>query len=288
MVHTRIRTVAHYLFGFTLRSVRMTPKQIVGSPIFTRLKKEIGEKAFSKVVARRLRAVEGDLLKQNVGLAPHTYARLKREVSIVLHIAASVNFNADLVRFVLSGAVINVEAQRLSAPYAKPWRVEKFLYFMPQATATQINVVAALEMQRISQEWGCIAHVHVSTAYVNSDRVLPNQKFVREKIYGLDFDAEAVVRDIQSNFGPSSGNARNMFALEAFQVRAGRHLHILFSGRCSWLLAPVCCSPAYCVMLLKAKIMGNFPNTYTLTKSMAENLLAKFVKKAVVAAVLTL
>eukprot|EP00750_Incisomonas_marina_P014133 INCI17608.4.p1 GENE.INCI17608.4~~INCI17608.4.p1 ORF type:complete len:1235 (+),score=194.75 INCI17608.4:93-3707(+) len=180
-------------------------REIVGSPIFTRLKKEIGEKAFSKVVARRLRAVEGDLLKQNVGLAPHTYARLKREVSIVLHIAASVNFNADL------------------------------------ATATQINVVAALEMQRISQEWGCIAHVHVSTAYVNSDRVLPNQKFVREKIYGLDFDAEAVVRDIQSNFGPSSGNARNMFALEAFQ----------------------------------AKIMGNFPNTYTLTKSMAENLLAK-------------
>jgi len=81
-----------------------------------------------------------------------------------------------------------------------------------------INVVAALEMQRISIDWECIAHVHVSTCYVNANRVLPNQKFVREKIYELDFDPEVVMNEVIENFGPASGNARNSFLLEAYQV----------------------------------------------------------------------
>lgn len=171
------------------------------------------------------------------------------------------------------------------------WKNECASSFVPQATATEINVVAALEMQRISRDWGCIAHVHVSTAYVNSDRVLPNQKFVREKIYGLDFDAEAVVRDIQSNFGPGSGNARNMFALEAFQVRRKERGGGLLTSAVRIGCVRACVRSCFaflfmplfdarlllCAMLSKAKIMGNFPNTYTLTKSMAENLLAKFV-----------
>jgi len=86
----------------------------VSSPIFTRLIKEIGQEQFDAVVARRLRAVEGDLLKQNLGLAPHTYARLKREVSVVLHIAASVDFNADLVRG-LSAPSLTLPLPSLSA-----------------------------------------------------------------------------------------------------------------------------------------------------------------------------
>lgn len=102
--HSLTRAHAHHGRSFSSFTALWfaPPKQIIASPIFTRLKKEIGEETFFKVVARRLRAVEGDLLKQNVGLAPDMYARLQREVSIVLHIAASVNFNADLVRLVMS------------------------------------------------------------------------------------------------------------------------------------------------------------------------------------------
>lgn len=32
-----------------------------------------------------------------------------------------------------------------------------------------------------------------------------------------------------------------------------------------------------CPVVSQAKIMGNYPNTYTLTKSIAENLLVKYV-----------
>ena len=68
---------------------------ILKSDVFEGLRKEKGS-GFSSFVSSRVAAVQGDLLSPTLGLSAAAAAALQQEVSVILHIAASVHFNSPL------------------------------------------------------------------------------------------------------------------------------------------------------------------------------------------------
>jgi len=117
----------------------MRPKR--GRPVQERLKDMVDSRLFdtlrqsSPSSLLRLKAVEGDILLPELGLSPEDSDMLAREVSIVIHAAATVKFD---------------EALRLSL---------------------QMNVLGVVKMVKLCQRMEKLASfVHVSTAYCNCDR----------------------------------------------------------------------------------------------------------------------
>ncbi|HEY1419454.1 MAG TPA: HAD-IB family hydrolase [Candidatus Dormibacteraeota bacterium] len=95
-------------------------REVLASPAFKRLKEELGEEAFAKLVKAKLAVVEIDLGRDGLGLSDEGRARL-RECEIVIHSAAAVEFDnpADLsAQTNLLGAARMVEA--LKEAQARP------------------------------------------------------------------------------------------------------------------------------------------------------------------------
>jgi HAD superfamily hydrolase (TIGR01490 family) len=89
-------------------------REVLSSPAFKRLKEEIGEAAFAKLVKDKLAVVEIDLGRDGLGLSDAGREQL-RECEIVIHSAAAVEFDnpADLsAQTNLLGAARMVEALR--------------------------------------------------------------------------------------------------------------------------------------------------------------------------------
>jgi len=82
----------------------------------------------------KVRAVQGDVQEELLGLSGTDLARLRKEVNLVFHSAATVDFNA------------------------------------PLSTAIAMNVEGPLNCLEVSKGMAQLeAHIHVSTCYVNSD-----------------------------------------------------------------------------------------------------------------------
>jgi alcohol-forming fatty acyl-CoA reductase len=95
-------------------------REVLSSPAFKRLKDEVGEAAFTKLVAEKLAVVEIDLGRDGLGLSDAGREQL-RACEIVIHSAAAVEFDnpADLsAQTNLLGAARMVEA--LKASGARP------------------------------------------------------------------------------------------------------------------------------------------------------------------------
>ena len=95
-------------------------REVLSSPAFKRLKDEVGEAAFAKLVAEKLAVVEIDLGRDGLGLSDAGRSQL-RECDIVIHSAAAVEFDnpADLsAQTNLLGAARMVEA--LKAAGSRP------------------------------------------------------------------------------------------------------------------------------------------------------------------------
>lgn len=95
--------------------------------------------------------VEGDISLNKLGLSPEATALVEAEVNIILHCAATVNFDETL------------------------------------KLAVQLNTLGAKRVLELAR--GCkhlLAHVHVSTAYVNCIHNSGNVE-IREKIYPLQY-----------------------------------------------------------------------------------------------------
>ncbi|RHY75602.1 hypothetical protein DYB34_010869, partial [Aphanomyces astaci] len=157
---------------------------IISSPIFNRLRAE-RPADFDSFIRSKLVAIGGDINSASLGMSAQDAQLLIDRVNVVVHSAASVSFNEPLD--------VAVEVHILSS----------------------MNTLGAMYMLSFSKQIKrLVAYVHVSTAYVNSNR-------------------------------------RNCTLLEkqASSTEDIEKLHL--------------------------NLIGTYPNTYTLTKSMAEHMLAK-------------
>lgn len=118
------------------------------SPIFDKLKKVYPGKAFAELFQTKIKAVEGDVSAENLGLSPGDLSKLINEVNIVIHCAATVDFN-----------------ERLDI-------------------AVDMNCLGTLRVLEVGKR---VKHLdcflHVSTAYTNSNR---RNCRIEEKVTHLD------------------------------------------------------------------------------------------------------
>ena len=115
------------------------------------------------------------------------------------------------------------------------------------------NVLGTLEVAELATRFvQLLAFVHVSTAFVNAD--LPSESVVQENVRELDFDAEAVVAQVCSG----GGGGGLSFGVGTLSRRTAREDRI-----------PEEIEKVY------RRVRGKHPNSYTLTKSMAEVILVK-------------
>ncbi|TMW61970.1 hypothetical protein Poli38472_009463 [Pythium oligandrum] len=168
-------------------------KEIINSAIFDRLRRERGAEC-TAFLRSKLQAVTGDVTQSTLGLSPEDQRLLKDTVDITIHSAATVQFNE------------------------------------PLDVAVEMNCIGALNTLAFVKSCPhVVCHLHVSTAYVNSNlRVLR----IREELYPLDFDPEEAINAVV-NASPTE--------LERLHVN----------------------------------LIGTYPNTYALTKSMAEHMIVK-------------
>ncbi|TYZ62420.1 hypothetical protein PybrP1_008662 [[Pythium] brassicae (nom. inval.)] len=129
-------------------------REIIDSQIFDRLRAERPHD-FLEYVSAKLLAVAGDVTLPGLGLSAADARLVQQHAQIMVHSAATVQFNE------------------------------------PLEVAVEMNCVGALHALRFAQSCPrLLCYVHVSTAYVNS-----NQRNVtlREQLYPLDFDPEAAL-----------------------------------------------------------------------------------------------
>ena len=132
--------------------------EVFDSPIFTRLKAEIGVEAFTWRVAEKVRSMAGELTQSNIGVCAADMETLVQRTDVFIHCAAIVDFNERLDR------------------------------------AIELNVLGSLRMLAIAKQSARLsAFVHVSTCYVNSNR----RGWMDEKLYPLGFDANEVLTRVQ-------------------------------------------------------------------------------------------
>ena len=133
--------------------------EVVQSEIFTRLKAEIGDDAFRRLVRDKLRAMGGEMTQSGIGLSKEDLETLTRDVDVIVHCAAIVDFNERLDR------------------------------------AIELNVLGSLRLLAIAQQSSRLsAFVHVSTCYVNSNR----RGWMDEKLYPLGFEPDEMLRRVSS------------------------------------------------------------------------------------------
>ncbi|EAS00429.1 male sterility protein (macronuclear) [Tetrahymena thermophila SB210] len=131
-------------------------KVIHDSEIFERLRQEKGDNFFNYLFSKVV-PIEGDLLKEGLGLSKQDYQTITQEANIVINCAASVDFNAKLEE------------------------------------AININVRGSLRMMELSKQ--CLQlenFVHVSTCYVNSDK----RGWIEEDIYNTEQNARQLMDDL--------------------------------------------------------------------------------------------
>ncbi|POM78346.1 Fatty acyl-CoA reductase [Phytophthora palmivora] len=173
--------------------VERLQKEIIESRVFDRLRSE-RPNDFEAFAREKLHAIAGDITTPGLGLSAEDATLLRSCVQISIHSAATVQFNE------------------------------------PLEVAVEMNCLGALNIAKFVQSCPRICcHLHISTAYVNSNR---RDARIKEELYPLDFDAHDALKAV-TTASPSE--------LERLRVN----------------------------------LMGTYPNTYTLTKSMTEHLLVR-------------
>lgn len=140
-----------------------TPKErfeeeVVGSRVFDTLREKLRED-FISFIAAKVIPVTGDMSQHNIGLSSQDMEMLIRNVDVVIHLAASIDFKE---------------------------RLDK---------AVESNVLGTLRIFNLAKKFDHLrAFVHCSTAYVNCNRFGK----IEEKLPPLPFDPEDMVRTIMA------------------------------------------------------------------------------------------
>ncbi|KPA79249.1 putative mitochondrial hypothetical protein [Leptomonas pyrrhocoris] len=172
--------------------------EVLGSPCFEPLRQQLGDAKWREL-CQKMKAMEGDITFDHIGLSEQNRATLASEANFIVHLAATVNFN-----------------ERLDL-------------------AVQMNTLGGLRVLALAKTCRHLeAMVHVSTCYVNYRRYGHDQ-VNEERLYPLEFDPEDMCKRV---LAMSEGEIKTEAA-----------------------------------KLLKSL---KFPNTYTFTKCIGEQLVYKY------------
>lgn len=172
--------------------------EVLGSPCFEPLRQQLGDAKW-RGLCQKIKAMEGDITFDHLGLSEQNRATLASEVNFIVHLAATVNFN-----------------ERLDL-------------------AVQMNTLGGLRVLALAKTCRQLeAMVHVSTCYVNYRRSGRDQ-VNEERLYPLEFDPEEMCKRV---LGMNEAEVKTESA-----------------------------------KLLKSL---KFPNTYTFTKCIGEQLIYKY------------
>ncbi|KAG5504062.1 hypothetical protein GH5_04924 [Leishmania sp. Ghana 2012 LV757] len=172
--------------------------EVLGSPCFEPLRQQVGDAKWREL-CQKVKAVQGDITLDHVGLSEKDREMLAKETNFIVHLAATVNFS-----------------ERLDL-------------------ALNMNTLGGLRVLALARTCRHLeAMVHVSTCYVNYRRK-GRQVVNEERLYPLGFDPEEM--------------CKRVLAMNPNEVEVQS------------------------AVLLKEH---NFPNTYTFTKSIGEQLIYKY------------
>jgi thioester reductase-like protein len=216
------------------------------SPVFDPLHERLGDR-FAQFVSERVEVVEGDVGQPGLGIAPDERARLARSVDLVVNSSGLTDFNPDL------------------------------------RDALSSNVSPVAYLTDFLRESDHAALMHLSTCYVVgakdgrvTERVQPNYTPL-----GIpDFDAEREWHALQEVVAHAEARAESPEITAALRRQAlgkrgeepaGADLeNLIRKNRVRWLRNRLTRAGTR-----RARRLG-WPNTYTLTKSLAESLLLRY------------
>ncbi|HEX4783727.1 MAG TPA: SDR family oxidoreductase [Candidatus Sulfotelmatobacter sp.] len=226
---------------------RRFEKMVEDSPVFDPLFDRHGDR-LPDFLRDKIEIVEGDVTQPGLGLGLETALRLQKNLDLIINSSGLTDFNPDL----RDALVTNTDAA--------------------------VNV---LEFVRASDHAGLL---HLSTCYVAgeqdgrvSERIMPN--YNPRGLAG--FDAEQEWRSLQDFVKQAEAKAESDEVTEELRIQARSREHAakdlhgaalenqIRKNRVRWLKTYLTEAGTR-----RAKELG-WPNTYTLTKSLAESLIAK-------------
>lgn len=218
------------------------------SPVFDPLQERLGDR-FAEYVAERVEVIEGDVSQPGLGIAPEVRARLTRALDLVVNSSGLTDFNPDL------------------------------------RDALASNVTPVVYLTEFLRESDHAALMHLSTCYVvgaKDGRVLEQVRPNYTPLGVPDFDAEHEWHALQEVVAHADARAESTEITAALRRQAigkprageepaGPELdNLIRKNRVRWLRNRLTRAGTR-----RARRLG-WPNTYTLTKSLAESLLARY------------
>lgn len=226
---------------------RRFEKMVEDSPVFDPLFERYGA-ALAEFLREKVEVVEGDVTQPGLGLSPEVAAQLRKSLDLVINSSGLTDFNPDL------------------------------------RDALRTNTDAALNILEFVRTTDHSGLLHLSTCYVAgehdgrvSEKLIPN--YTPRHI--PDFDAEQEWRGLQELIRQAEAQAEGDEVTAGLKMQALAKEHAsknlqgtalenqIRKNRVRWLKTYLTEAGTR-----RAKELG-WPNTYTLTKSLAESLIAK-------------
>jgi len=231
----------------TTTAQRRFEKIFEESPVFDPLQERLGNR-FTAFVSERVEVLEGDVSQPGLGIAPEKRAQLLRQVDLVVNSSGLTDFNPDL------------------------------------RDALASNVAPVLELVDFLRASDHAALIHLSTCYVvggKDGRVDEELQANYSPLGSADFDVEREWRNLQEIVEHAQARAESPEITAALRRQAlGKHRsgeepagpeldNLIRKNRMRWLRNRLTRAGTK-----RARHLG-WPNTYTLSKSLAESLLVK-------------
>ena len=228
-------------------SQRRFEKIFEESPVFDPLQEQLGDK-FAEFVSERVEVVEGDVSQPGLGIAPEIRARLARDLDLVVNSSGLTDFNPDLREALAS------------------------------------NVAPVLHLIEFLRSSDHAALMHLSTCYVvggKDGRVVEEVQPNYTPLGVEDFDAERELQSLQEVVAHAEARAESPEINAALRRQAlGKHRgseepagpeldNLIRKNRMRWLRNRLTRAGTR-----RARRLG-WPNTYTLSKSLAESMIVK-------------
>jgi thioester reductase-like protein len=231
----------------TTTSQRRFEKIFEESPVFDPLQEQLGDR-FAEFVSERVEVIEGDVSQPGLGIAPDVRAGLARNLDLVINSSGLTDFNPDLREALAS------------------------------------NVAPVLHLIEFLRESDHAAMMHLSTCYVvggKDGRVVEEVQPNYTPLGVADFDAEREWHSLQEVVARAEARAESPEITAALRRQAlGRHRgseepaapeldNLIRKNRMRWLRNRLTRAGTR-----RARRLG-WPNTYTLSKSLAESMIVK-------------
>ena len=229
-------------------------REVINSNVFSELRKRLGPK-FEETVRPKLVAVAGDLSKDRMGLTPDDYSKLLQEVDIVINFAATVVFDERLDH------------------------------------ALELNTLGPRRILEFTKSCRDAILVHVSTAYVNGqqtghipERLLPPGQTIQRILgngHSPDFDLETEIESIRQFCDEVMSDSEQPDLKDQIlrtlqqqdrgkRVTKYRRTHQLDALRKRWITQRLVKEG-----MSRSRKLG-WNDTYTFTKSLGEQIVAKY------------